>query len=213
MSQHPEKDIHIACQFWIYLSYGILMFIGRLRDVIDAILGRSELSHDKNYAPITRQSENFYRRRLYSLIIDCFNRPVIGPASSRMDVVQREVGTLKPGKAINCLNLSSYNYLGFGTPGHKLCEKNVLSALNQYGISTCSSTLSAGSTEIHKQLEDCVANFLSVESAMVFGMGWGTNATGIPALVGKGCLIISDSMNHNSIVNGMFYLCFLAILV
>jgi len=37
---------------------------------------------------------------------------------------------------------------------------------------------------------------------MVFGMGWGTNSTAIPTLVGKGCLIVSDSINHNSIVIG-----------
>ena len=59
-----------------------------------------------------------------------------------------------------------------------------------------------GNTDVHQKLETVVADFVGVEDAMIFGMGWGVKATAIPALVGKGCLIISDSINHNSIVTG-----------
>ncbi|ETO19956.1 serine palmitoyltransferase [Reticulomyxa filosa] len=71
-----------------------------------------------------------------------------------------------------------------------------------YGVSTTSCPLNTGQTALHDELEKTVADFLGVEEAMVFGMGWGTNTTAIPALVGKGCLVISDSLNHNSIVVG-----------
>jgi serine palmitoyltransferase len=56
--------------------------------------------------------------------------------------------------------------------------------------------------DIHLQLEATVARFVGKEASMVFNMGYGTNATAIPALVGKGSLIVSDSLNHTSIVNG-----------
>lgn len=48
-----------------------------------------------------------------------------------------------------------------------------------------------------------VANFVGVESSIVFGMGFATNAFVIPALVGKGCLVLSDDLNHSSIVTGV----------
>lgn len=47
-----------------------------------------------------------------------------------------------------------------------------------------------------------VAEFLGVEKAVTFGMGFATNSYTIPALVSKGCLIISDAFNHASIVAG-----------
>ncbi|POI32576.1 hypothetical protein CIB84_003672, partial [Bambusicola thoracicus] len=54
----------------------------------------------------------------------------------------------------------------------------------------------------HVELENLVAKFLGVEDAMVFGMGFATNSMNIPALVGKGCLILSDELNHTSLVLG-----------
>ncbi|KAF3547201.1 hypothetical protein DY000_02006262 [Brassica cretica] len=75
-------------------------------------------------------------------------------------------------KRRRCLNLGSYNYLGFGT------------------------------TSVHVELEECVAKYVGKHSAIVFGMGYATNSFIIPVLIGKGGLIISDSLNHSSIING-----------
>ena len=167
----------------------------------------------KGYAPITRDFEEFYRRRLYGRIIDCFNRPITGPASGVIKCLNRKpqsgctltddvAKSLKNGKPFTkdqynqCLNLASYNYLGFGQPGHEVCEKNVLQALNTYGTSTTSAPLYGGSTELHDKLEQTVADFLSVEDAMIFGMGWGVNATAIPALVGKGIIFFLSLTHH-----------------
>lgn len=55
---------------------------------------------------------------------------------------------------------------------------------------------------MHKELERTVAKFVGKDDAIVFNMGYGTNCTTVPALMGKGSLIISDSLNHTSIVNG-----------
>lgn len=59
-----------------------------------------------------------------------------------------------------------------------------------------------GTLNIHVELEDLVAKFLGVEDAAVCGMGFATNSTNIPILVGKGCLIFSDMLNHASLCLG-----------
>ena len=63
--------------------------------------------------------------------------------------------------------------------------------------------LLVGTTPVHLQLEELVAEYLGKESAITFGMGFATNSMVIPTLVGKGCLVISDALNHASIVAGV----------
>ena len=60
----------------------------------------------------------------------------------------------------------------------------------------------AGTTSVHLELERLVAEFVGKEAAVTFGMGFATNSAILPALMGRGCLIISDSLNHASIVTG-----------
>eukprot|EP01083_Nonionella_stella_P022767 62949_1 len=215
-----ESDISVIVQLTTYLAYGILTVLGYTRDWIERSLGYLS-SPRKGYAPITRHFESFYRRRVYGRIVDVFNRPVTGPAAGVIKLLKRHPpknGRAKllpdvekslldntgytPDQYTKCLNLSSYNYLGFGQPGHPVCEPNVLKALSTHGCSTTAAPLYGGNTAMHQQLEQTVAKYLSAEDAMVFGMGFGVNATVIPALASKGSLIISDSINHNSIVTG-----------
>ena len=61
----------------------------------------------------------------------------------------------------------------------------------------------AGNTAKHVQLDSIVADFVGKEDAITFGMGFATNSVVIPALVSKGCLVLSDSLNHASIVTGV----------
>jgi serine palmitoyltransferase len=99
------------------------------------------------------------------------------------------------------LNVGSYNYLGFGDPDSPT-KDDVFKALEHFSVGSCSPRNILGTTVLHKQLEQMMASFLSKEDCLVFGMGFGTNAGGIPALIGKGGLIISDERNHSSIVVG-----------
>ena len=55
---------------------------------------------------------------------------------------------------------------------------------------------------MHLELEALVAQFVGKPAALTFGMGFATNSVVIPALVGRGCLILSDALNHASIVAG-----------
>jgi serine palmitoyltransferase len=107
------------------------------------------------------------------------------------------------GSSTRCLNLGSYNYLGFADDWKKTCRDDVMRSVNYWPNSMCSSRASFGTSHIHDDLEKTVARFVGKEAAVVFTMGYGTNATTIPILMaGDGSLIISDSLNHTSIING-----------
>lgn len=104
--------------------------------------------------------------------------------------------------ARTCLNLGSYNYLGFADDWADTCATDVKSSLNDLPVSVSSSRNEYGTTALHRELERTVAAFLGKEDALVLNMGFNTNTTTIPALVGRGDLLLSDELNHTSIVNG-----------
>ena len=70
------------------------------------------------------------------------------------------------------------------------------------GCSFSSSRAEFGSCSIHRELESKWSSFLGVEDTISFGMGFATNSMNIPALVGPGSLIISDELNHTSLILG-----------
>jgi serine palmitoyltransferase len=160
----------------------------------------------KGYAPLFKDFEYFWTRHAYSVIRDCYERPVASGPGRFIKVLER-VGRRKnevfdyTGRTLECINTGSYNYLGFGGP-NEFTEKDVLQAIRQYGTSTCSARAEIGTTAVHIELEKKVAEFVGKPAAIIFGMGYETNSTAIPSLVGKGGLIISDSLNHASLVTG-----------
>lgn len=107
----------------------------------------------------------------------------------------------RSGKNIRALNLGSYNYLGFAENNGQ-CAHASIEAIREYGVANLTPRQELGTLKIHKELEERIADYLGVESSIVFGMGFATNATNIPNLVGKGCLILSDELNHASLVLG-----------
>ena len=138
---------------------------------------------------------------------DCWNRPINSNPGAYIDVITRESNdnncTLNvTDQTTRCLNLGSYNYLGFADDWANTCRERVMTSLNTWPISMQTSLGEGGCTAIHKDLESTVARFVGKEAALVYTMGYGTNATTIPTLCGSGDLIISDALNHTSIVNG-----------
>ena len=143
----------------------------------------------------------------FILIQDCWARPICSAPAARIELMERTSTnhncTLHlSGKTMNCLNLGSYNYLGFADDWKQTCRNDVFKALDNWPISMSSSRMDMGTVALHLQLENTVARFVGKEAAFIFAMGYGTNATVIPTLMGPGSLIISDSLNHTSIVNG-----------
>mmetsp|Transcript_20047 Transcript_20047/g.47911 ORF Transcript_20047/g.47911 Transcript_20047/m.47911 type:complete len:610 (+) Transcript_20047:430-2259(+) len=104
--------------------------------------------------------------------------------------------------ARHCVNLGSYNYLGFADDWMATCGPDVKASLQDFGVSMASTRTEYGTTTKHRELEETVARFLGKEDAVVLNMGFNTNATTIPALVERGDLLISDELNHTSIVSG-----------
>jgi serine palmitoyltransferase len=101
-----------------------------------------------------------------------------------------------------CLNLGSYNYLGFADDWQETCRQDVVASLDNFPVSSSSCRAEFGTTSLHCQVEKLVSRFLNKDDTMVLNMGFNTNATTIPALMGNGDLLISDQLNHTSIVNG-----------
>jgi serine palmitoyltransferase len=106
------------------------------------------------------------------------------------------------GARTRALNISSYNYLGFAQSIGG-CADAVEESLKRYGVSSCGSRLHGGTNDLHVLGEALVARFVGMEDALISSMGFATNSTFIPALVGKGCLVISDELNHASIRFGV----------
>ena len=82
------------------------------------------------------------------------------------------------------------------------CAEASKAAVEKYGLSMGSPRSEAGSIQLHTDLENLIAEFLGKEDTVIFGMGFITNSGNIPALLGKGCLLLSDELNHASIVLG-----------
>lgn len=98
------------------------------------------------------------------------------------------------------LNLCSNNYLGFANDFR--LKSSAQKAIELYGVGPAAVRTIAGTTSLHKELEQKLALFKKVESTLSFQSGFCANLAVIPALVGEGDLIFSDELNHASIIDG-----------
>ncbi|MCL6090352.1 MAG: glycine C-acetyltransferase [Candidatus Thermoplasmatota archaeon] len=99
------------------------------------------------------------------------------------------------------LNMCSNNYLGLAD--HPEIKKAAIEAIEEYGVGAGAVRSIAGSNEIHRKLEERVARFKHMESALVYQGGLLANTGTIPALVGKEDLVFSEELNHASIIDGV----------
>jgi serine palmitoyltransferase len=106
------------------------------------------------------------------------------------------------GTHTRAMNVSSYNYLGFAQ-AQGGCADAVEEGIKRYGISGLGSRAEGGTLDLHLQTEALVARFVGQEDAIIASMGFATNSSTLPALVGKGGLVISDEHNHASIRSGL----------
>jgi glycine C-acetyltransferase len=98
------------------------------------------------------------------------------------------------------VNLSSNNYLGLTT--HPRLRQRALEATEKYGVGSGSVRTIAGTMEIHLELERRLAAFKRTEATVVFQSGFTANAGTVAALLGKDDVIVSDELNHASIIDG-----------
>jgi glycine C-acetyltransferase len=98
------------------------------------------------------------------------------------------------------VNLSSNNYLGLTT--HPRLVARAIEAVETYGVGTGSVRPIAGTMSIHMELEHRLAAFKKTEAVVVFQSGFTANAGTVSAVLGKDDVVISDELNHASIIDG-----------
>jgi len=218
-----EQDPPYYVLFCTYISYLILIVLGHVRDFVGKRLTPAAYKHlmpsnvcnhslihlilqlnfSQGYAPLNSDFDSFYTRRLKTRMDECFSQPVTGVAGRTILLLNRfspdynHTQIITEGRT-RALNISSYNYLGFAQ-ARGGCADAVEEAIRRYGVSTCGSRLEGGSTDLHTIAESLVARFVGMEDSLISSMGFATNSAYIPSLVGKGCLVISDELNHASI--------------
>lgn len=198
----PRLITHALTQ----ISFYILMFLGYLSQA----LFPPKIVKEKNregYAPLIDRYSAFYSRYVYRRIRDCWNYPICSVPGSEVvlkDRVTNDNGwTFEfTGTKTKCINLASYNYLGFAEASGP-CAEAAVDSIYRYGISTGSTRQQYGTCALHNELETLLAEYLGVDDAITFGMGYATNALNIPCLLTPGCLVISDQKNHASLIVGI----------
>lgn len=98
------------------------------------------------------------------------------------------------------INLSSNNYLGLTT--HRKLRKAAAAAIKTHGVGSGAVRTIAGTMDIHLALEEQIARFKHTEASVVFQSGFTANAGTVQAILGENDLIVSDELNHASIIDG-----------
>ncbi|MGA2073098.1 MAG: glycine C-acetyltransferase [Terriglobia bacterium] len=98
------------------------------------------------------------------------------------------------------INLSSNNYLGLTT--HPKLRERALEAIRKFGVGSGAVRTIAGTMSIHLELEEKIARFKHVEGSVVFQSGFTANAGTVQAILGREDVIISDQLNHASLIDG-----------
>ncbi|CAL8106075.1 unnamed protein product [Calicophoron daubneyi] len=201
----------LSTAIFTYIGFLLLNLLGRLQDFLRwcGILHcpiAGEPKKTAGFVPLYSSYEAFYTRNLYRRVQDCWNRPICSAPGVEITVLDRDSRdngwTLSlTGTKRKVINLGSYNYLGFGNPTGPTTASNEI-ATRRYGVGVASARQETGSLELHETLEKLVAEFLGVDAAMVFNMGFATNSLNIPCLADKDCCIVSDELNHTSLVLG-----------
>ncbi|CAN8069465.1 unnamed protein product [Agarophyton chilense] len=237
LPQSAYAELPYLTALTTYLGYAVLIVFGYVRDALGRLFhagsyAERQAGQSEGRAPLLSDFDDFYTRRLYQRINDCWGRPIRGTAGAWIHVLERvkerawsptsrlvrtpyvpthaavrraiekrSLPSDPTGRVTRCLNLGSYNYLGYAeVPGG--VHTSVTDAMEQCGVAACDVSISTGRSVLVRKLERTVADFLDKPDAIVVGMGFATNSQIIPAIVGKGDLILSDALNHASIVVG-----------
>ncbi len=98
------------------------------------------------------------------------------------------------------LNFCANNYLGLAD--HPRLKEAAKAAIDSYGVGPGAVRTIAGTTALHEELEQALAEFKRAEACITLQSGFTANLATIPAIVGKGDVIFSDRLNHASIIDG-----------
>ncbi|WP_459129986.1 glycine C-acetyltransferase [Guggenheimella bovis] len=163
-----------------------------------AWIGKKTLVRNLSWNKRSRRMENIHELGYLKEKIDGLKKdgvyrklPILeGPNGGRIILDGKEV-----------INLSANNYLGFAN--HDRIKKASIRAIEEYGAGSGAVRTIIGNLKIHEDLEKILAEFKREEAVMVYQSGFNCNAGTIQAITDKGDLIISDELNHASIIDGV----------
>ena len=118
----------------------------------------------------------------------------------RLRVVQSEQRSRCVIDGREVITLSSNNYLGLTT--HPKLREAAIEAVRRFGAGSGAVRTIAGTMSLHEELERRLADFKNVEAVLTFQSGFTANTGVIPILAGEGAVIVSDALNHASIIDG-----------
>src|SRR5487761_1017422 len=144
-------------------------------------------------SPKHEHADEFMSReigRLKEADLDWKAQILDGPSQARTTVNGKE----------DTIVLCSNNYLGLAN--HPKLKEASLAAIHEYGAGSGSVRVIAGTMRIHVELEKVLSEYKGVEDSIVFQSGFAANSGCIQQLVEEGDLIVSDELNHGSIIDG-----------
>lgn len=118
----------------------------------------------------------------------------------KLRVLEDEQGPVCTYDGRRVINLASNNYLGLCD--HPKLREAAIAATEKYGVGSGAVRTIAGTMRIHMELEEKIAAFKGVEACVVFQSGFTANAGTVSSILGKEDFIISDELNHASIIDG-----------
>jgi glycine C-acetyltransferase len=118
----------------------------------------------------------------------------------RLRILESEAAAESRFDGRDVVNLASNNYLGLTT--HPKLREAALAAVRDYGVGSGAVRTISGTMSLHMQLEERIASFKNVEACVVFQSGFAANAGTVSAILGPEDHIVSDELNHASIIDG-----------
>jgi glycine C-acetyltransferase len=118
----------------------------------------------------------------------------------KLRVLDDEQGPLCHYDGREVINLASNNYLGLCN--HPKLREAAIAAVEKYGVGSGAVRTIAGTMRVHMELEEKIARFKGVEACVVFQSGFTANAGTVSSILGKEDFILSDELNHASIIDG-----------
>lgn len=191
-SKESYEEVPLVAACLTYMGFYLLMLLGYFNQLFFTPKVATERFRD-GYPSLFGNFDRFYLQYVFRRIRDCWNRPICSVPGAELvikDRITRDYGWSFEftGTETKCLNLGSYNYLGFAEATGP-CADDVEETIKTQGLAACTSRRELGTSDLHLELEALTAEFLGVEDAIVFGMGFATNSLNIPSLMTPGCLV------------------------
>ncbi|VDK80566.1 unnamed protein product [Litomosoides sigmodontis] len=211
MSATAPQQKNFLTSLSVYFCWTVLMIFAFFRELlrrhsIEKNFAAVERPEQKDFVPLFSEFEAIYERNCYMRVRDVFERPITSVPGATVNLLDRSSEdynwTYKyEGTETEVINVGSYNYMGFAETNGS-CGKEVAGIIDEQGLSTCCSIQQLGFSKAQYDLERLVAEFVGVDDAICFSMGFATNSLNTPCLVDENSIIISDQFNHASLILG-----------